>query len=723
MKKLRVFSILMACLLALGLSLAACNNGTVEDPEPPPSVVFENSTTDGSIYRLTITQKAALAASASFTPAQGDAYLLEIIKDEKVVNTSTGTVQGVATNAFTLKPSNSGASTFTVQISGEQIAGITGPIAVHGSETPLAAPPVGSFTVPGGGSGGFGGGGGGYGGGGSYGGGGGGGGNHTHTHTWGEWEETSPATCETAGVETRTCTTNPSHKETRPGAPALGHDWGEWIVTKPATGAEDGIETSTCKNDSAHTKDRPIPKDPNLPGGENNPFEVYDVPTLQKVGSGLEGWVMAAHYRQTANIDLASIDNWTPIALPEYYMPHWIGGFTGTYEGNNFTISNLTINRPDEDYQGLFGSISPNSTVKNLKLTNVNITGKDNVGGLIGFNNEGAVLNCSVTGKVSGNNNIGGVVGYNYGCATVSGSSSASTVNGNACIGGVVGYNSYSDYDNGSKVENSYSTGNITGGTAIGGLIGVNSGSTVSYSYATGNVTGDARSVGGLVGISFSNIWAGMSPRSTITYCYATGNVTSTTNYYDNFAYGGLVGWLIKTTVSDCYATGNVTGSEKEIGGLVGEMNEEAILKNSYATGTVSGSYMLGGLSGAMYGTVDADGNNYVPSGVVSNSVALGSGVYGSAGRVTGRTMRDDELVNNYARDDMTIEYTGIPIKNANSANGADITAAEWGSSSWWTDTVKFNPGIWELSGLDGTRLPTLKNMPAGTQNPVVKNN
>ncbi|MDR2716465.1 MAG: hypothetical protein LBB89_00155 [Treponema sp.] len=50
-----------------------------------------------------------------------------------------------------------------------------------------------------------------------------GGGGGTHTHTWGNWTQTTAPTCTTAGVDTRTCTLDPTHKETRAGAAALGH--------------------------------------------------------------------------------------------------------------------------------------------------------------------------------------------------------------------------------------------------------------------------------------------------------------------------------------------------------------------------------------------------------------------------------------------------------------------------------------------------------------------
>ena len=41
---------------------------------------------------------------------------------------------------------------------------------------------------------------------------------------------------------------------------ALGHDWGEWVVTKEPTTEEEGVETRTCTRDPSHTETRSIPK-------------------------------------------------------------------------------------------------------------------------------------------------------------------------------------------------------------------------------------------------------------------------------------------------------------------------------------------------------------------------------------------------------------------------------------------------------------------------------
>ena len=75
-------------------------------------------------------------------------------------------------------------------------------------------------------------------------------------HTFGDWEETTPATCTADGVETRTCSAC-GETETR-AIPATGHSFGEWTVTTPATCTVDGMETRTCSA-CGETETRTIP--------------------------------------------------------------------------------------------------------------------------------------------------------------------------------------------------------------------------------------------------------------------------------------------------------------------------------------------------------------------------------------------------------------------------------------------------------------------------------
>ena len=79
--------------------------------------------------------------------------------------------------------------------------------------------------------------------------------NNTHTHDWGEWTATTPPTCTTAGVETRICSHNASHTETRT-VKALNHDWGEWMATTPPTATSDGEETRICSHNASHIETR-----------------------------------------------------------------------------------------------------------------------------------------------------------------------------------------------------------------------------------------------------------------------------------------------------------------------------------------------------------------------------------------------------------------------------------------------------------------------------------
>jgi hypothetical protein len=221
--------------------------------------------------------------------------------------------------------------------------------------------------------------------------------------------------------------------------------------------------------------------------------------------------------------------------------------FTGSFDGQNHTISNLSINRVD--YVGLFGTIGSSAEVENVGVINVNMTGNTNVGGLVG-ENKGTVSNSYSTGNVTGEYNVGGLVGENDNDnGTVSNSYSTGNVTGEDWVGGLVGRNNYG------TVSNSYSTGNVTGNQRVGGLLGYNDNGNISNSYSTGNVTGAGESydVGGLVGKNNGDI----------SNSYSTGNVTGDNNV------GGLVGGGLFGSVSDSYWDTEATGQSSSGGGNV----------------------------------------------------------------------------------------------------------------------------------------------------------
>ncbi|MEK7643749.1 MAG: GLUG motif-containing protein, partial [Patescibacteria group bacterium] len=226
---------------------------------------------------------------------------------------------------------------------------------------------------------------------------------------------------------------------------------------------------------------------------------INDATALQNMNGNLAGF-----YALGSNIDAADTSTWN---AGEGFEP--VVDFTGAFDGLGHTITGLTINRPTQDYVGLFGYASTGSILKNVGLLNGNITGNYCVGGLVGLNEEGTITNSYNTGTVSGSYDyVGGLVGLNS-SGTITDSYNTGTVSGRYYVGGLVGYNEYGN------ITNSYSTGAVSGSAVVGGLVGYNYYGTITNSYST--VTGSGDIAGGLVGYN---------DNGTITDSYSTAAVT-----------------------------------------------------------------------------------------------------------------------------------------------------------------------------------------------------
>lgn len=161
-------------------------------------------------------------------------------------------------------------------------------------------------------------------------------------------------------------------------------------------------------------------------GTDTEPYLIANIENLYWVSQNSSSW--DKHFLQTAHIDFndvahhANWDNnegWQPIGQngPGNQSPP----FTGVYDGNGKLIKNLFINRGNENYVGLFGKIESqpgqSAQVKNLGLTNVDITAKEYVGGIAGhvkgvWNANTYIQNVFVTGHINGHKSVGGIVGY-----------------------------------------------------------------------------------------------------------------------------------------------------------------------------------------------------------------------------------------------------------------------------------------------------------------------
>ena len=88
--------------------------------------------------------------------------------------------------------------------------------------------------------------------------------------------------------------------------------------------------------------------------------------------------------------------------------------FIGGLNGNNYTISGLTISRPTTDYQGLFGILGPGAVISNINMSNFDISGKGSVGALFGrvIMASGTNTTCIITNVDISNSKITGATDY-----------------------------------------------------------------------------------------------------------------------------------------------------------------------------------------------------------------------------------------------------------------------------------------------------------------------
>ncbi|HKL23745.1 MAG TPA: GLUG motif-containing protein, partial [Candidatus Nanoarchaeia archaeon] len=254
-------------------------------------------------------------------------------------------------------------------------------------------------------------------------------------------------------------------------------------------------------------------------GTQEDPYQISTWEELQNISSNPDSSYVLLNdlnsstdgYGVYASKDANAGKGWIPLGNDS-------NKFNGTFNGQNHTIADLFINRPNTDYVGLFGYASENTNFSNINVKDFNITGYQNVGGLIG-RGEGDVYNSFSKGNITGERYYtGGLMGYSSG-----------------------------------TVKNSFSKANVLGkDNNVGGLIGYTSG-IVENCFSTGNVTGESYSTGGLIGHSGGNVNG----------CFSKANVTG------NNRVGGLIGYSDENTY-DSFSIGIVSGSSS-VGGLIGD--------------------------------------------------------------------------------------------------------------------------------------------------------
>ncbi|WP_276662461.1 S-layer homology domain-containing protein, partial [Syntrophomonas wolfei] len=322
------------------------------------------------------------------------------------------------------------------------------------------------------------------------------------------------------------------------------------VTTRPAPGSAPSSDGSSGGGGSSS---------PSFAGGsgtESSPYQIATAAQLDQVRNYLD-----KHFVLTADIDLSGYENWTPIGAfrplsdaPEHVeTPDPEAAFSGTFNGDGHTISNVRINQPEGMFVGLFGCTvgqedNPTS-IYNLTVENVDVTGFHLVGGVVGMQYSGCILeNVNLISENTGDN----------------------TVCGNQGVGGITGI-SFEDMKNCRAEADIVVLGDdgAAAGVLAGGMEGC---STIECRVTGGTVRAEGKNcwgLGGLAGCIFKGIAA--------TNCHVA-NVSITASGANTRLVGGLLGFTgtydndPPTQITECSADTTITVSDSttRVGGLVG---------------------------------------------------------------------------------------------------------------------------------------------------------
>ena len=287
-------------------------------------------------------------------------------------------------------------------------------------------------------------------------------------------------------------------------------------------------------------------------GSADYPYLIEDFDDFQEFASDGNSdiyWTGGGHTKLMVDIDLSGRTyKMAPISPdPTSNNLYEFDGipYAGIFDGNDHTISNLTINSTGtpNDYLALFGMIANSGRVTNLELSaDINADIYSCYNGAVCAVNAGYIENCATSGTLVNNkqdtmaysnDSTGGICGKNSG--SIVSCSSSMAIRGNSWyFGGICGYNDFG------TISNCYAASSVSGGSNskyLGGLCGYNDSGTINNSYAAGSVSGSSF-LGGLCGYNDSG---------TITYCYSTGSVSGGSSL------GGLCGYNNSGTISNSY--------------------------------------------------------------------------------------------------------------------------------------------------------------------------
>jgi hypothetical protein len=325
-------------------------------------------------------------------------------------------------------------------------------------------------------------------------------------------------------------------------------------------------------------------------GTAESPYLVETLDDLESIGT--DPYTLTSYYKLIANIDASPTQDedynggagWYPIGDTS-------GAFGGYFDGDNHTISGLYINRPSSTLVGLFGRIDGTALyVKNLKLTDVDITGGQYTGGIVGIlyksrsSNPNNITNCQVSGSVVGTStHVGGVVGYSQYNNNLTYIIANVEVSGVSYVGGIVGYGgqNYSVLYYYTVLQYCASFGTVTGSTSYaGGLGGYFRAGQIINCFSHCDCSGGSDVAGA----------CGHLRRGYINYSYSKGAVIT------SGAGGGLVAGTDRATATSSYWDTETSGRTTSILGT-GKTTAEMKTQSTFTSWDFDNIWSIGSLN------------------------------------------------------------------------------------------------------------------------------
>lgn len=365
-------------------------------------------------------------------------------------------------------------------------------------------------------------------------------------------------------------------------------------------------------------------------GTETDPYLVATAEDLQNVSNNT-----TSYFKQTADIDLDGVA-FTPIET-----------FTGQYDGDNFTIDNLTM-ESGANGLGLFSRVNTPGVIQNVVIRNASVSGGQWIGILCSTNGNweakgGTFKNCYIyDSAIDGGSSVAAFAGVAGGSFENCYAYNVTVEATGSMIGGISG-----DNENGGHYYDCAFYGEVNGNDQVGGMVGFYNGNcdkevTIKNCVMYGSVSASNSAGGGLVGTMNWN-----------TSNFKMENSCSFANV-SGIGVGGLAGADARLCYADrVYCTGKVTGKGENVyaGGLFANVpfNTAYSVKNAYCTGEVSAA--SGVVAGAVTGCFQGNG-------LVNVYYSAAAGMAGVAGGLdTDPTVALDDMTKlaNYTFEDASL--------------------------------------------------------------------